>query len=84
VKRGANDSDARGASERDSLQVKPGHGTKPARRPRPRGKEVVPDRQGGCYRFPHPGPIRGPKSDYPHHGSDGSAPEEGSGPWLAL
>ena len=59
VKRGAADSDARGASEQDGPQAKPGRGTKPARSPRPRGKEVVPDGQGGWHRFPHPGPIRG-------------------------
>jgi hypothetical protein len=84
VKRGAIDSDARCASEQDGLQVKPGRGTKPARRPRPRGKEVVPDGQGGRHRFPHPGPISGPDFFYPHHGSDGSAPEEASGPRFAL
>ena len=60
VKRGAVDSDARCASEQDGPQAKPGRGTKPARRPRPRGKEVVPDGQGGRHRYPHPGLIRGP------------------------
>jgi hypothetical protein len=84
VKRGAVDSDARCASEQDGPQAKPGRGTKPARRPRPRGKEVVPDGQGGRHRFPHPGPISGSNSAYPHHGRDGSAPEEASGPRFAL
>ena len=64
--------------------MKPGRGTKPARRPRPRGKEVVPDGQGGRHRFLHPGPISGSDSAYPHHGRDGSAPEEASGPRFAL
>jgi hypothetical protein len=62
VKRRATDSDARSTSEQDGPQVKPGRGTKPARRPRPRGKEAVPDGRGGRHRTPHPGPIRGPIS----------------------
>jgi hypothetical protein len=35
-------------SEQDGPLANPGHGTKPARRPRPRGKEVVPDMKGRC------------------------------------
>jgi hypothetical protein len=70
-------------SEQDGPQVKPGHGTKPARRPRPRGKEEVPDGQGGRHRSPHQDPISGSKVIYPHHGRDGFAPEEASEPRFA-
>ena len=60
VKRGATDSDARRASGRDGLQVKTGYGTTPARRPRPRGKEVVPWRARRAAQVPTSGPISGP------------------------
>jgi hypothetical protein len=49
----------RRTSEQDGPQPKSGYGTKPARRPRPRGKEAVPDGQGGRHRFLHPDPISG-------------------------
>jgi hypothetical protein len=56
VKHGAVDSDARCASEQDGPQVKPGRGTKPARRPRPQGERGGARRASRAAQVPTFGP----------------------------
>jgi hypothetical protein len=82
VKRGAADSDDGSSSKQDGPQVNLGRGTKWARSPRPSGKRRCQmGKEGGTGSH-----IRARSVDpfsYSHHGRDGSAPEEASGPRIA-
>ena len=83
VKRRAADSDADARPSRTARKLT-GSRDKAGAPPAAQGERGGARWAWRVVQVPASGPDQRPKFDYPHHGSDGSAPEEGSGPWLAL